>query len=303
MVPTAVGAVTQLLRSLRRAGTEEGLSEVELELTETLKEACPFFLKWHEANGSEGFDVEDFKATFSEQSKAAGARALETLGAALEALNKCKGLKKLNECSEALTISERFRFQKRPEVLPETAPDMFKFLGVDKKAGTAGSFALSGNLRPAWEAHRAAWVAEIHGKFTQHDTYKYWKELSGETGSRDLAELALRHLLRPASAAACERIFSFLTSMDAPNRRSMGRPLLTNLLKLRGNADIVRELTAEAAHAKRDAVVSARAANTKRNHEERVAVASNVVQTATKRVRPSTTATAASSLDELDEAL
>ncbi len=66
----------------------------------------------------------------------------------------------------------------------------------------------------------------------------------------------------------------------------MGRELLRDLLMLRGNSEIVVKLTTEAANEKRQALLDARTASTKRNHDAKVAGATAAVQAAAKRARP-----------------
>ena len=60
-----------------------------------------------------------------------------------------------------------------------------------------------------------------------------------------LAKVATRALLRPLSAAACERIFSYLTQMDAADRSLTSKETLRLELFLRGNWEILEELRAE----------------------------------------------------------
>ncbi len=285
--------MTQLLRSLRYIGTPEGSASIEGFVKDKLNAELPFALEWHKANNvpisdsSSDFDsadVEAFTENWEKQSKAAIRLVKKTISKALTNLEECKGLKKLNECCDALKISERFTLRTHPIKLPIEEQGMFDALGViGKKRRT---FGMSAALRPAWEAHVASWDINIHGQFTSLDTLKYWKLLATEIESRELGELALHHLLRPVAAAACERVFSYLTAMDAPCRRSMGRVLLINLLKLRGNAEIVLELTAEAAHSKRQAVIAAQSASAKRNHDAHVSGATAAVQSASKKARP-----------------
>ena len=65
-------------------------------------------------------------------------------------------------------------------------------------------------------------------------------------------------MLRPISAASTERVFSFLTELDAPSRRKMSRTLVAQILFLRGNLDTVLDLLKEEADKERNAAVAAR---------------------------------------------
>lgn len=57
--------------------------------------------------------------------------------------------------------------------------------------------------------------------------------------------MATRALLRPLSASACERIFSYLTQMDAADRSLTSKATLRMELYLRGNWKILEQLRDE----------------------------------------------------------
>jgi hypothetical protein len=122
------------------------------------------------------------------------------------------------------------------------------------RAGFSGIAAVL-TLRTAWATHRAGWSADIH---TPSELYSYWGDLGTVPEGKPLSKLALHHLLRPISAASTERVFSFLTELDAPSRRKMGRTLVAQILFLRGNHDTVLDLLKEEADKERDAVAAAR---------------------------------------------
>ena len=57
-----------------------------------------------------------------------------------------------------------------------------------------------------------------------------------------LPTLAMSRLCQPLSSAKAERVFSFLTKMDHPSRRSMGDIHLKHYLFIVGNAEVSEEL-------------------------------------------------------------
>lgn len=90
---------------------------------------------------------------------------------------------------------------------------------------------------------------EVSSRRDARSVYRYWKTLlvSSSESARALARLALRHWMRPLSSASCERVFSYLTKMDTADRRSTGSSTLRNILMLRGNWRLVRQMLAERA--------------------------------------------------------
>ena len=70
--------------------------------------------------------------------------------------------------------------------------------------------------------------------------HDYWAALA--ESAPELSRLALHSWLSPMSSASVERIFSLLTQLDTPERRSMERSTLEMILFLRANWRIVELL-------------------------------------------------------------
>lgn len=98
----------------------------------------------------------------------------------------------------------------------------------------------------------------------------FWRaHVNGAHASlRALGKLALKEFSRPISSACCERIFSYLTHMDANDRQTMGKDLLAMLLFLRGNWQLVQTMVAEE-HA---AYAALRSSEIRRNKRRRAEV-------------------------------
>ena len=77
--------------------------------------------------------------------------------------------------------------------------------------------------------------------------FAFWKDYA--SGPNDalaaLGRVALMRFSRPISSACCERIFSYLTHMDASDRQTMGKETLARLLFLRGNWRLVHQMLDE----------------------------------------------------------
>jgi hypothetical protein len=151
----------------------------------------------------------------------------------------------------------------KPVTLPDDDAALYASLGVPK---SMQGFAFLSGIRPAWAAHSESWAA-VDGAMTPRDTYKYYLGLGKTPVTRSLSALGLHHLLRPLSAASCERVFSYLSQMDTTNRRSMGKKLVSQLLYLRSNHHIIRELVANFAMAKRAARLAEDAGGKKRRFD------------------------------------
>ena len=122
-------------------------------------------------------------------------------------------------------------------------PELYKFFGVEKTLTTGVVYMLK--LKMQWEAHCAAFVprAADAPQMTKLEVYEYWEALS--VAASELSGLATLHCLRPLSSASVERIFSLLSQIDTPSRRSMGPDMLYNTLFLRANWRVVDELLHE----------------------------------------------------------
>ena len=176
-------------------------------------------------------------------------KAIETLAAAAVAVSQCPSLPKLGVTIDKLRIKERFGLDEAPPAFP-AGGDIFAFLGHDD---TGRTFNASVTLRAQWDEHCRTYV--LRGKddplMAPVDLVGFW--LSRRQAAPELSTLALGHLARPVSSACVERVFSYLTHMDTPYRRSMGAVNLKNILYVRGNWRSVRAIMAEFANKHREA--------------------------------------------------
>jgi predicted ArsR family transcriptional regulator len=259
IIPKAIDAVEALLTSLTFLGEEDGMEVLATQLEAKLEAQYADIIAAHKSDdeglvpGKATYDAADvpaFKAAYDQRAKKAMKKLLRVLKTAVSKMKGSEGLIKLNECIKELKVSELYMMTKRPVELPSDVAGMYDKLNVPV---SLRNFVNGGVLKAAWNAHRDEWTEEKHGKMSAAETFVYWTEAAKTSKTKTLAQLALRHLLRPISAASCERVFSYLTLMDVSNRRNMGRPLLMSLLKLRGNAETVLELAAETADAMRTA--------------------------------------------------
>ena len=79
------------------------------------------------------------------------------------------------------------------------------------------------------------------------EVYARWKARAEDPNPSlaALGQYAQVQLLRPMSAASCERIFSYLSHMDAPDRMTMMPVTLQGSLFLRGNWGILHQMVEE----------------------------------------------------------
>lgn len=163
---------------------------------------------------------------------------------------------KLDEALKELRIKERFNLRGIQDEVPTGEVDkLFSFFGL--KRSLDNTLAYVAKLRSQWEAHRASFRPRTSDQtpFSPKEVFEYWQRL--RTTSADLSELVCSILLRPPSSACVERIFSYLTKMDIPSRRTMGPEMLYATLYLRGNWHIVRHLLTQIGDSIRASEVSA----------------------------------------------
>jgi hypothetical protein len=156
----------------------------------------------------------------------------------IKAIDTAGGTVKLREALAGLELRERFNVNEALPGLPHTVVEMFNFLGVPDAERNP---AMSVKLPLQWEAQRRLWKAPPAGTVLSNSAvFDYW---SGQaTTAPELSALATLHWLRPVSSATVERIYSLLTHMDIPSRRSMGQVMLKHQLFLAGNALLVTDL-------------------------------------------------------------
>ena len=190
-----------------------------------------------------------------------------TLHEASRAVRACAGMPKLLEALDVLKVQQCFNINVVPVALPASDAELIKMLGVPK---SLQGFAPLGRIRAQWVGHTASLaerppapapppagrkvarasepVAAAGGVppiLSQSDVWSYWAAFA--VFAPDLGMLALLHWLSPISSASVERIFSYLTALDTPARRSMKHETLAMLLFLRANWRIVELLRLELA--------------------------------------------------------
>ena len=81
------------------------------------------------------------------------------------------------------------------------------------------------------------------------ESFKAWESIAEDEdfseAKRKFAAWAMKQLSRPMSAACVERVFSYLSHMDASDRRTMKKETLKRLLFLRANHATLSELVEE----------------------------------------------------------
>jgi hypothetical protein len=184
----------------------------------------------------------------------------------VKAFDDCQGRIKLQECIAGLKQSAVYSLDMQPEELPENDfPGVCNKLGVPEAERT---YANVNALVLSWKAHRRMWKPDI--KYNLAETYTYYQKLAGSHPL--LSKYARLHLLRPISAASCERVFSKLTLMDRSNRRNMETEILEQTLFLTANWRIVHLLADQyvgiKADGKSEEPLAQRLAGTRRAREE-----------------------------------
>jgi len=206
-------------------------------------------------------DVDDFKKKFMDRYDNKEVFVIkEVLAKAAAAMTGAEGLKKLEECLGGLEHAQVFDGNVKP-VADVNDAKLLAMLGI--QVGSKMSSTQKELILAAWRAHASTWTKPTT-EMTPRETFLSWKEASESTDSDARAALgrhAMRACSRPISAAACERIYSFLEHMDSSDRANMKKAMLKDLLFLRGNHHVIAELIAEESAAiiaaKRDAVLGA----------------------------------------------
>ena len=158
-----------------------------------------------------------------------------------------QGLVKLKEALGVLVVQQRFNINEKPAAMPVSDAACADVLGVPPShRGVVRMTA----IRTQWEAHCSAWTAPPPAPpptgrkkariaagalsvLSASAVWVYWLSLA--SSAPELSYLALLHWLSPISSASVERIFSYLTALDTPQRRLMDVTTLTMILFLRAN--------------------------------------------------------------------
>jgi hypothetical protein len=177
------------------------------------------------------------QASFSKELESSRKRWDSTLTEAVRALKKSKALKRLRAVLVELLVAERFELTSAPPALPLVGSELIKQLGIP--AGPQQQHSALSRLRHAWDAHERLWTKPVVPP-SPRETFAYWRALSAT--APELAQVAMLHLSRPVSSASAERVGSLLSQLDVPGRRGMSVSTLHNVLFLRANSHIMRDL-------------------------------------------------------------
>jgi hypothetical protein len=233
---TAASAARQLLDLLtefKKPETRDLLvTSVDAELLAQLDLVCARSLTYGELTEAEAVA---FRGSFDRLRKEALDDVKAALADAVKAVEEAQGTVKLREALAGLELRENFNVNVAPLPLPVIPAGVFAFFGVPHEKQTLSLYTA---LRSQWAAHCKAWKAPAPGTvFSNSAVYSYWAQLYSV--SPELSSIACIQWLRPVNSASVERIYSILTHMDTPTRRSMGRKLLHDLLFISGNAHLV----------------------------------------------------------------
>ena len=267
---TATGVARSLLATLvaYKDGAQLAylLDTVDCELVTQLDDTSNRMIAYKELDEQHALE---FKASFQQKRDEARKAVMEAVKAGITAVEKAEGTKKLQEALDGLDIRERFNVNFHPAELPANLNDLFAFFDVPIDKRTP---ALAIILTRQREAHVKEWRAPPPGViFSNKAVFTYWADLA--TTARELSDFATLQWRRPISSASVERIYSILTHMDNPTRRSMGRTLLEQLLFLAGNARVVSGLLHEFAESTRHAAEAVTEGRLKRRRGAEAAAA------------------------------
>ena len=176
----------------------------------------------------------------------------DVLVKAISEARDCKGRKKLDKCLTSLNQSRMFDLNHKPAHV-ESDDELLDLLGA---TGHENANAII----DGWREHEKTWK-EPDEKLTPQQVFEEWvRRTQAPWGyfMRKLAAHALVKWSRPISSAGAERVFSYLSQMDAPTRSCMSARSLRNQLFLRGNWQVMGELVRTADSARRNGPVAAR---------------------------------------------
>ena len=192
-----------------------------------------------------------YRASLERNAAEALREARTFLIASARAVNACAALPKLQAVLKRLRLRDHFSLNAVPPTLLDTPNgELPAIMGVRGLL----AFGETAKFRQQWSAHREGLVLGLQqrdGKppasVSDAEAYKYYAGIASEAPL--LAAAGRRALTVPVSSASCERVFSLLTHLDTPSRRSMSADTLRHLLLLRANSHVARRLLAEQAAA------------------------------------------------------
>jgi len=154
---------------------------------------------------------------------------------AVHAVDAAEGLQKTLECLKGLEISQAFDVNKKPKTFDLDNKILKHIGGSDHKQVSM--------LLSQWKEYASEWKKPDQ-VLSPTEVYKYWEDNTADLNV--LAPHAMRMFSRPISAAACERVFSFLEGMNKKDRCNMQGETLRKLLFLRGNSKTMRSALRDA---------------------------------------------------------
>ena len=160
----------------------------------------------------------------------------DILAEASKAVATAAGLEKAEECIDGLKWSQVFDMNKQPLSYSDDERLLLHL------RFTHDAFPVVDEVLTHWREYVHQWRAPA-SPMSPPEVFAAWKAKLGEWPH--LSEHAMRCFSRPISAAACERIFSYLEDMDSSDRARMESKTLARLLFLRGNWEIFEELVQE----------------------------------------------------------
>jgi hypothetical protein len=159
-----------------------------------------------------------------------------TLAAAVLLVDSAEGLVKTEECVSGLEASQIFDINKQPKDCDDDA-ELLEVLCF------TGAYPSTETVLDEWRKYVSEWRAPPT-TMSPPEVYAAWKAKLDTMPT--LAPHAMRQFSRPISAAACERVFSYLTHMDRSDRSCMKKETLRLLLFLHGNHEVLSKLVSEA---------------------------------------------------------
>ena len=158
------------------------------------------------------------------------------LAEASEAVAEAAGLEKTEECIDGLKWSQVFDMNQQPVSFGDDER-VLRHLRFEHD-----EFPVVDEVLDHWRDYVHQWRPPAT-TMSPPEVYAAWKAKLNEWPH--LAKHAMRCYSRPMSAAACERMFSYLEDMNSADRARMESKTLAILLYLRGNWEIFEELVQE----------------------------------------------------------
>lgn len=189
-------------------------------------------------------DVPKYRAAAAANIETAIKAVEKAVQSGVKAVDKCEGTAKLQEAIDELNAR---KFYLTHSVPASALDDDAAFL-QQIYAPQDTPYEKISPLRTEYEAYQLGY-RRAADPVTPSAAYTYWKSMREEWPN--LSALAMRLIMRPVSSAAVERIFSYLTKMDAKDRQSMKEATLYNLLFIRSNWRLLKEMIAQHAVADR----------------------------------------------------